>query len=187
VTRWSASPHPSRSPREAPICPLPRQSRVGCVRLSGHHRRARPDLSHTLIAADKMSLPGVYAQNVVRGSKGVGDRLFEGEEAVLHLIERIVAPPGPSGRWFVTLGGRATARRFAGADQILHALFPSLDLERPSPRHGRGASDQGRPSAHVRRGPRSATRCLRRGPSPFARRVPQRAQPSQLPLRRSRR
>src|SRR5688572_5101631 len=52
------SPHPSRTPREALICPLPRQSPVGCVRLSRHHRRARPDLSHTLIAPDKMSLRG---------------------------------------------------------------------------------------------------------------------------------
>ena len=47
----------------------------------------------------------------------MADRLFEGEEAVLHVIERIVAP-GSSGRRNVTLGGRATSGRLSGADQI---------------------------------------------------------------------
>jgi hypothetical protein len=41
----------------------------------------------------------------------VPDRLFEGEESVLHL--RSSAPFGPSGRWIVTLGGRSTSVRVA--------------------------------------------------------------------------
>jgi hypothetical protein len=46
----------------------------------------------------------------------LADRLFEGEEAVLHVIERIVARS--SGRRNVALGGRATSGRLSGADQL---------------------------------------------------------------------
>jgi hypothetical protein len=37
---------------------------------------------------------GVRITNLVRGSRGLRGRLFEGEEAVLHVIELIVAPFG---------------------------------------------------------------------------------------------
>jgi hypothetical protein len=47
----------------------------------------------------------------------VVDRLFEREEAVLHLIERIVAPLGLRVDGSSPWGGRATSRRFAGAYQ----------------------------------------------------------------------
>jgi hypothetical protein len=46
----------------------------------------------------------------------VGDGLFEGEEAVLHVIERIVAPLDLRVD-NVTLSGRATSGRLSGADQ----------------------------------------------------------------------
>ena len=50
--------------------------------------------------------------------RGVADRLFEGEEAVLQLIERIVAPLGLRVDATLTLGGRATSGRLSGADPI---------------------------------------------------------------------
>jgi hypothetical protein len=46
----------------------------------------------------------VYLERKVRIER-VADRLFEGEEAVLHVIERIVAPLGLRIDWVVTLGG----------------------------------------------------------------------------------
>ena len=42
------------------------------------------------------------------------DRLFEGEEAVLHVIDA----SWPSSASNVALGGRATSGRLAGADPI---------------------------------------------------------------------
>jgi hypothetical protein len=65
-----------------------------------------------------MACPGAVYVEHYRRIERVSDRLFEGEEAVLHVIERIVAAPGSSGRRNVTLGGRATSGRLSCADQI---------------------------------------------------------------------
>jgi Flp pilus assembly CpaF family ATPase len=63
----------------------------------------------------------------------VRERLFEGEESVLHLIERIMAPLGPrvdgSSPWVDARLGR----RFAGADQnswsrIQFSTDPSIEI-----------------------------------------------------------
>jgi len=51
--------------------------------------------------------------------EGVADRLFEGEEAVLHVIERIVAPLGLRVDRNVALGGRATSGRLGVQTRIL--------------------------------------------------------------------
>ena len=48
----------------------------------------------------------------------VPDVLLEGEGDVMHLTERIVGPLGLRVDGFVTLGGRATAGGFQGADPI---------------------------------------------------------------------
>jgi pilus assembly protein CpaF len=53
----------------------------------------------------------------------VADRLFEGEEAVLHPMERNRGTAGSPGRRDVTLGGRATSGRLSGADPISLRLF----------------------------------------------------------------
>jgi pilus assembly protein CpaF len=69
-----------------------------------------PDITEVMVNGPD----DVYVERKGRIVK-VDDRLFEGEEAVLHVIERIVAPAGPSGRCCVTLGGCATVRWQQGA------------------------------------------------------------------------
>jgi hypothetical protein len=51
--------------------------------------QAQPDLN-----PGSGALLGPRSRSLVAGSRACGDRLFEGEEAVLHVIERIVAPLG---------------------------------------------------------------------------------------------
>ena len=58
-----------------------------------------------------------YVERCPRIERVVGS-LFEGEEAVLHVIERIVAPLGLRVDATSPLGGRATSGRLSGADPI---------------------------------------------------------------------
>jgi hypothetical protein len=59
----------------------------------------------------------VYVERCPRIERVVG-RLFEGEEAVLHVNRAHRGTAGFSGRRNVTLGGRATSGRLSGADPI---------------------------------------------------------------------
>ena len=50
----------------------------------------------------------------------VADRLFEGEEAVLHVIERIVAPLG------LRVDAASLGRRATSGRHRVHAIMPLL-------------------------------------------------------------
>ncbi len=71
------------------------------------------------------------------------DGLFEGEEAVLHLIERIVGPLGSSGRRIIALGGCATSGGQPGPRDHPASLAPRSRAHDPQvlagAHHGRGS------------------------------------------------
>jgi hypothetical protein len=82
--------------------------------------------------ADLATQDAPFGLNQVTFTPGerVADRPFEGEEAVLHVIERIVAPLGSSGRRNVA---RVDARRPDGSraqTRFLSASFLPTDTAR---------------------------------------------------------
>jgi hypothetical protein len=94
-------------------------------------------------------------------------RLFEGEEAVLHVIERIVAPLGLR----VDATSPWVDARLPDGSRV-QTRFPCAPFRPgpPTPGSGRGASGQGRPSARTRLAPRGRDPSRPPGPSPSVRR-----------------